>query len=108
MIERKEDNERRKSEAELARLEAIRVKNEKFEAAKRGTLLSHARDLNHAQTLRRFVEDVLKQKGELIEDETKAWAWFVRDEADCLDPITDNRFLDVLKLRLEDFGENDG
>lgn len=40
LIERKEDNERRKSEAELARLEAIRVKNEKFEAAKRSTLLS--------------------------------------------------------------------
>lgn len=51
---------------------------------------------------------MLKQKGDLIEDETKAWARLVRDEADRLDPITDTRFLDVMKLRLEDFGENDG
>lgn len=105
LVERKEDNERRKAEAEAARLEAIRVQKEKFEAAKRSMLLGHARDLDDAQRLRQLVDDVLKQKGDM-DDETEAWARFVREEADRLDPVSDDRFLDVMKLRLEDFGED--
>ena len=104
LIQRKEEHERRKSEAEAARLEAIRVRNEKFEAAKRNMLLDHARELDQARTLRRLVDDVLTEKGDFVEDETKAWARFVREEADRLDPIINDRFLDVMKLNLEDFG----
>lgn len=105
LVERKEDHGRRKAEAEAARLEAIRVRKEKFDAAKRSVLLRHARDLDDAQRLRQLVEDVLKRKGE-TNDETEAWARFVRAEADRIDPVVDNRFLDVMKLRLEDLGDD--
>ena len=105
LIERREDRERKKAAAEAARLEAIRVRQEAFETAKRGMLLDHARDLQHARTLRKLVEDVLARKDVEVGEDTKAWARFVEDEAAKLDPVTDNRFLDVMKLNLEHFGE---
>lgn len=105
LIERKADHERRKAEAEAVRLEAIRSRTEAFETAKRDMLLGHARDLDHARTLRRLVEDVPVRKGDAPGDDAEAWAQFVRAEADRLDPVTGDRFLDVMKLRLEDFGE---
>lgn len=105
LVERREDHKRRNAEAEAARREAIRVRKEKFEAAKRSMLLGHARDIDDAQRLRQLVDDVLKQKSDLS-DETAAWARFVRTEADRLDPVFDDRFLDVMRLRLEDFGDD--
>ena len=65
-----------------------------------------ARDLYDAQRLRQMVEDVMKQKG-AIDEETEAWARFVREEADRLDPVFDNRFLEVMTMRLEDFGDEE-
>ncbi|MFV0294930.1 MAG: hypothetical protein ACK5JT_02285 [Hyphomicrobiaceae bacterium] len=56
LIERKKEHEQRKLDAEAARLEAIRVRN----------------------------------------------------EADRIDPVVNNRFLDVMNLSLEDFSENEG
>lgn len=106
LIERKTDHERRKAEAEAAHLEALRIQKEKFEIAKRDMLLGHARDLDYARTLRRLVDDVLEHKGDVVEEETAAWAEFVRTEAEKIDPINGNRFLDVMHLKLEDFADS--
>ncbi len=108
LIERKQDHERRKKEAEAARLEALRVRDEKFEKAKRSMLLGHARDLEDARILRQLVQDVLKLRGHETNDHTTAWAEFVSEEADRIDPISNARYLEIMELKPEDFTEDSG
>ena len=103
LVERKADHERRLAEETAARAEAIRLRDERFVAAKREMLIGHARDLDHARTLRRLVEDVLEHKGAEAGPDVAAWAAFVRAEAHRLDPLNDDRFLQVMALTPEMF-----
>ncbi len=106
LIEHKQDHERRTKEAESARLEAFRVRNEKFEKAKHSMLLGHARDLEDARILRQLAQDLLKLRGHETNDHTTAWVEFVSEEANRIDPISNARYLEIMVLKPEDFTED--
>lgn len=105
LIERRADYQKRLIEEEAQRQEAIRVRKGKFLKAKREMLLGHAQDMDDARTLRELVDQVLAVKGDQMGEELKSWAAFVAAEADRIDPVTDDRFLEVMRLELQDFEE---
>ena len=75
-------------------------------AALREMQIGPARDLEHARTLRRLVEDVLKHEGAEAGPDIPTWAASVRAEADRLDPLSDDRFLKVMAPATEMFEQS--
>lgn len=99
------EGRRRTYEDEAQRRITAHERLKRFHAAKLEILLGHSRDLSHAQTLRQLVKDVTSERNGVVDAQLAKWADYVLAEASRLDPTNNDRFLDVMMLKIEDIND---